>query len=626
MSQNRSHGTPTDHPTDDDWGILATRHDCFGNSHETTAETRDALICAMGLDPTNPTAGDVPDVRVLGPEETMALSRPAELVLEDGATLKVQDSIPADLPTGYHDLVFTGSAAPVMIIKSPGCCYLEPNLRIWGWAVQLYAGRSSQSWGIGDFADLRWIGRWSAGLGAGAVLINPLSAVAPVLPQQASPYFPSSRRFRNPLYLRVEEIPGAADLGIEVQRLATAARQLNKQRRIDRDQVFRLKMEALQKLWNRWTGDAGFDRFLDQGGESLRAFAAFCTLTEQYGGDWREWPVEYRRPDSSAVSRYVEANADRIRFHSWLQWLLDVQLARAAGELPLVQDLPIGVDPGGADAWQWQDVLANGASVGAPPDEFNTEGQNWCLPPFIPHRLRAARFGPFIETIRAALRHARGLRIDHVMGLFRLFWIPDGLGPKHGAYVRYPSEELLAIVSIESQRAGAWVAGEDLGTVESEVRRRLAKNRMLPYRLLWFEEDPPQDYPELAMAAITTHDLPTVAGLWNGADFDAQRRIGLSPDESSYRTVRKRLVDVAGLADESSDAEAIEKAYYALAQAPSAVLVANLEDAESVSERPNMPGTIDEWPNWSQALPEELESIESGSLARVIAESLSRDG
>ena len=414
------------------------------------------------------------------------LPRPAELVLEDGTLLKVQDSVPADLPLGYHELVFADGAPPVTIIRSPGRCYLEPGLRIWGWAVQLYAARSSKSWGFGDLADLRRLGRWSAGLGAGAVLINPLSAVAPVLPQQASPYFPSSRRFRNPLYLRIEEIPGAASTEIDLERLAATALALNEQRQIDRNQVFRLKMQALEALWGCWNGDAAFDSFLSQQGESLRAFAAFCTLAEQHGGDWREWPTEYRRPESSAVSRFVDANADRVRFHAWLQWLLDEQLAQAASELPLVLDLPIGVDPGGADAWQWQDVLANSASVGAPPDEFNTEGQDWCLPPFIPHCLRAARFRPFIETIRSALRHAQGLRIDHVMGLFRLFWIPNGLSPKHGAYVRYPSEALLAIVAVESHRAGAWIAGEDLGTVEPDVRRRLAENRMLPYRLLWF--------------------------------------------------------------------------------------------------------------------------------------------
>ncbi len=626
MSQDHTNGTPTNRSTDDGWGILAAYHDSFGDLHETTTETRDALLRAMRLNAADPTVTDVPDVRVLGPDETMALSRPAELVLEDGTTLKLQDSVPPDLPLGYHDLMPADGRSPTMIIKSPGRCYLEPNLRIWGWAVQLYAARSSKSWGFGDFADLRRLGHWSAGLGAGAVLVNPLSAVAPVLPQQSSPYFPSSRRFHNPLYLRIEEVPGAADMGIDLEHLAATGRQLNEHRRIDRDQVFRLKMQALEVLWERRGGDALFDSFLEQRGESLRSFAAFCVLAEQFGGDWREWPGEYRRADSSAVSGFVEANADRLRFHAWLQWLLDEQLASAAQELPLVQDLPIGVDPGGADAWQWQDVLADGASVGAPPDEFNTLGQDWCLPPFIPHRLRGARFGPFIETIRSGLRHARGLRIDHVMGLFRLFWIPDGLGPKHGAYVRYPAEELLAIVAVESHRAGAWVAGEDLGTVEPEVRRRLAESRMLPYRLLWFEDDPPTDYPEQAMAAITTHDLPTVAGLWSGADFAAQSRIGVNPDEASYHKIRDRLTSATELPSDASDVEAVESAYQALAEAPSSVLVANLEDALAVGERPNMPGTIDEWPNWSLALPRNLDEIESSSLPHAIARSLSRSG
>jgi 4-alpha-glucanotransferase len=269
-------------------------------------------------------------------------------------------------------------------------------------------------------------------------------------------------------------------------------------------------------------------------------------------------------------------------------------------------------------------VLANGASVGAPPDEFNTEGQDWCLPPFVPHRLRSLRFGPFIDTLRASLRHAGGLRIDHVMGLFRLYWIPAGLGPKRGAYVQYAADELLAIVAVESHRAGAWVAGEDLGTVEKDVRRRLAENRMLSYRLLWFEDKRPDKYPKRSMAAITTHDLPTVAGIWSGYDMNARREIGLSADEESYAKIRKRLLAATTLSDDESPSEAIRKAYEALARAPSSVLVANLDDALAVSERPNMPGTVDEWPNWSLALPTLLEEIEEAALPAAIAKCLSR--
>jgi 4-alpha-glucanotransferase len=307
-----------------------------------------------------------------------------------------------------------------------------------------------------------------------------------------------------------------------------------------------------------------------------------------------------------------------------LQYLLDQQLAAAAGILPLVQDLPIGVDPGGADAWQWQDVLAQGATVGAPPDLFNADGQNWCLPPFIPHRLKETGFQPFIQTIRAALRHAGGLRIDHVMGLFRLYWIPATFAPEAGTYVRYPADEMLAVVAVESHRAGAWIAGEDLGTVEPLVRQRLQENQMLSYRLMWFEDGAPHDYPSLSMAAITTHDLPTVAGLWTGADFTAQQQIGLRPSREGYEALRQRLQRATGLDNGASPDLAVQRAYEAMASAPSAVLVANLEDLAAVEERPNMPGTIDQWPNWSIALPEPLEQIESAELPKAIAAALAR--
>ena len=229
------------------------------------------------------------------------------------------------------------------------------------------------------------------------------------------------------------------------------------------------------------------------------------------------------------MRRLIEEDHRDRAYHQWLQWLIDEQLGRASAEIRVMHDLPIGVDPGGADAWAWQDVLAQGCSVGAPPDLYNTQGQDWGLPPFIPHKLRACGYEPVVKTLRAVLRHAGALRIDHVMGLFRLFWIPHGMGPQHGTFVRYKAEELLAIVALESHRAGAFVVGEDLGTVEMGVREQLAERNVLSYRLLWFETTPPRDYPPLAMVAVTTHDLPTIAGLWSGEDLTAQEAIGLKP-------------------------------------------------------------------------------------------------
>jgi 4-alpha-glucanotransferase len=609
----------------DIWGIDDGYEDALGKWRETPAATRWALLAAMNIDPAESGLPVAAPVRVLRPGQVLPLQGAAELMLEDGTALRVDASLPPDLPLGYHELrTFDGK--PVLhLIVSPSQCYLRPGRHTWGWAVQLYALRSAESWGIGDLADLRRLGHWSAAdLGAGILLINPLQAATPVLPQQPSPYFPSSRRFRNMLYLRVEEVPGAAEAGIELERLAAEGRALNRQRRIDRDAIFRLKMQALHRLWSRFGGHPAFDRYCHEQGEALQQFAIFCALAEHYGRGWQAWPAEYRRPDAPAVARFAVERADRVRFHQWLQWLLDVQLARAAAELPVMQDLPIGVDPNGADAWAWQDVLATDVTVGAPPDKYNTLGQDWGLPPFIPHKLQAAAYDPFRQTIRATLRHAGGLRIDHVMGLFRLYWIPQGMDPSLGAYVRYPADELLAIVALESQRAQAVVVGEDLGTVEEGVQERLAAHRLLSYRLLWFETDPPLRYPELALAAVTTHDLPTIAGLWSGADLRIQQRLGLRPNAEGLREIRERLRVMTGVPEGAKVREMIVRAHQLLAEAPSAVVTATLEDALAVEERPNMPSTTAEWPNWSLALPATLEDLETQGLARAVADTLKR--
>src|SRR5262249_46005884 len=378
------------------------------------------------------------------------------------------------------------------LIVAPACCVAPEGPGTWGWTVQLYALWSRASWGMGDFGDLSRLARWSArAAGAGLVLVSPVDAVLPVHPQQPSPYSPSSPRFLNPLYLRVEDVPGASEAGLELEPLAAAARAKCGAGPIDRDLVFRLKMQALERLWARFSGSSDFERYCAERGPALAEYAGFCALAERFQGGWPTWPAEFRHPASSAVRAWARSAGPRLRFHQWVQWLRDRQLARAATEIRLVRDLAVGVDPDGADAWAWQDVLARGVSIGAPPDAFNPAGQDWGLPPFVPHRLRQARYEPFVETVRAALRHAGGLRIDHVMGLFRLFWVPWGARPTPGAYVRYPAADLLAILALESYRAGAVIVGEDLGTVEDEMRATLATRRILSYRLLWFEAEPP---------------------------------------------------------------------------------------------------------------------------------------
>lgn len=597
--------------------IITRYEDALGNWREAPKET----IAAIEALTRKPDADAEAPVMVLRRGRRKQLRGPAEVTLEDGAVLRVDKTLRADLPTGYHTLRYLDDGHETKLIVSPGVCYLPQHLRIWGWSAQLYALRSSGSWGIGDLADLRQLGGWAARqFDAAILLVNPLQAALPILPQEPSPYFPSSRRYRNLLYLRIEEIPGAAELRSDLQRLAAAGSELNREQRVDRDAVFKLKKDALELFWGRFSGDRRFDRFCREQGEPLAQFAAFCALAEHHGSGWHKWPEDYRNPDAPAVARFAAHHADRVRFYQWVQWLLDEQLAKASAEIPLMQDLPIGVDPDGADAWAWQDVFAKGVTVGSPPDEYNTQGQDWGLPPFVPWKLRAAGYEPFIQTIRGALRHAGGLRIDHVMGLFRLFWIPQGADPAAGAYVRYPEDELLAIVSLESERAKAYIVGEDLGTVEKTARKKLASNRVLSYRLLWFEKDPPVKYPELALAAVTTHDLPTIAGLWSGADLTLQHKLGLEPNEAGILEIRDRLRSMTGVSDNTPIEEVITRAYALLAQAPSAIVTATLEDVLAVEDRPNIPGRAED--SWSRALPESLENLQSSPLARTIAQHL----
>ncbi len=359
----------------------------------------------------------------------------------------------------------------------------------------------------------------------------------------------------------------------------------------------------------------------------MARFATYCALAERYGRGWHSWPKEYSKPSNPEVQEFVRANSKRVQFYQWIQWLLDLQLARCSGYLALMQDLPIGVDPDGADAWIWQDIISLEAGVGAPPDEFNTQGQNWGLPPYIPHKLRAAAYRPFRETIRAAFRHGGGLRIDHVMGLFRLFWIPKGMSAAEGGYVRYNADEMLAIVALESARAKAYVVGEDLGTVEESTREKLAAHRILSYRLLWFEKEHPREFPREALAAVTTHDLPTVCGLWTGSDLAKQRALGLKPNEKGTQEIQERLQEMARVSPEAPAEDVIAEAYALLSQAPSRILAAAFDDAAAVDERPNIPATnSDKNPNWCIALPLPLEELMERDLPSRIASSLRRSG
>ena len=600
--------------------------DGFGKWHDTSDETRQAILRAMQPE-TESNETQTVDVWLLHEGESRELAGAANLKLESGASFDVESALPADLPIGYHKLTSLDGLRKTHVIVVPTECHLDETMRVWGWAAQLYAVRSANSWGIGDFSDLAELAKFSKQQGAGLVQVNPLGASSPGLSQIDSPYFPTSRRFINPLYIDVSKL--AAKLGVDVSEHANQARGLNQQRFIDRDEVYRQKFASFEKLFACFSSDEDFNAYCEEcdatlGQSTLHSFATFCVIAELHGGDYRNWPAEYRSHKSDGLNGIAEEHRDRVTFFKWLQWHADRQLRDASEFIDIANDLPIGFDPGGFDAWQWQDVIAEGASIGAPPDAFNVEGQNWAIPPFIPHKLREAGYRPFIETIRANLRHARGLRIDHVMGLYRLFWIPSNMSASDGTYVQYRSEEMLAILAIESQRANAWIAGEDLGTVPEGMREQMDRMNILSHRLAIFEKASPDEFPRKTLAAVSTHDLPTLAGLWNGSDIQAVRDMGRDPNEEDYEYMLDCLRRMTSSSPEESAEEVIRRAYATFKTAPSAVVLASLEDALCVQERPNMPGTIDEWPNWRIALPLTLEEITASERVVEFAKTIAR--
>jgi 4-alpha-glucanotransferase len=529
----------------------------------------------------------------------------------------------AGVATGYHDGLGQWHEVSVDTLRtvleavgpppspSPGPsaaarCRLPPDLeaggRAWGWAVQLYALRSETSWGIGDLGDLASLLRASDP--PGFVLLNPLHARTPGDP---SPYAPSSRRFRDPLYIRVEAVPELAalspDARAEVSALAKAGRDLNRAAVIDRAAVWGLKHDALWRCYQA----------LARAGSGLAgrrdAFAAWRARTEGV----EEFAA------FSAAGRHDPG------YQAWLQWVLEEQLRALPwppGSIGVINDLAIGFSPDGFDAHSMREVLAEGVTIGAPPDLLAPQGQNWGLSAWAPGRLAAAGYEPFASTLRASLEGAGGLRVDHVMGLFRLFLIPSGAPPAEGTYVRCPAEELLGILAAESARADALVVGEDLGTVEPGVRERLAAARVLSYRLAWFEREPPAEWPRLALAAVTTHDLPTIAGRFAAGD-------AVEPDADAEGRAKAALLDrLEGegvlAPGERAVGQIADALHGLLARTPCMLVAASLDDAVLAVERPNLPGTTGaQRPNWSRPLPLQLEDLLADPRVRALAGRLS---
>jgi 4-alpha-glucanotransferase len=630
-------------------GIATSFTDAAGRRYVVSEATLEAVLEAMGPAPAT-TAWPPVVVARTGRQVTWRPpeGEPATLVLETGQERPLPAELPGDLPPGWHRV--QGRTGATTLVVAPGRCHLPAELegggRAWGWAAQLYAVRSRASWGIGDLGDLAGLLAATAPLGAGFALLNPLHAAMPTEP---SPYNPSSRVFRNPLYLNVEDVPELAGLDprdrARVEALARAGQTLLDKDRIDRPAVYRLKDEALrlaQAALGRAPGRRDGLAAYRAATPNLERFATFCALQHVHGQDWRAWPAAYRHPGRPEVGAFGEQHHLEVAYHAWLQWLLDEQLAAVRpgwGQLGVVNDLAIGFAPDGFDAWSFQDELAAGMSVGAPPDPLGPRGQDWGLPAFVPDRLTAGGYAPFAQTIRAGMAHAAGLRIDHVMGLFRLFWIPEGAEPAQGTYVRYPADDLLGVLALESAAAQALVVGEDLGTVEPGVRERLAAEGVLSYRLAWFEHGPDDgrrraaDYPRLALAATTTHDLPTVAGFFSGTDIDHLYDIGVAtpggPEQADQEAQREslcRLLEDEGLLapDERSVPAIVAALYGFLARTPSMLVAATLEDAVEAHDRPNVPGTIDQRPNWSLPLPVPLDDLAADPRVRRLAGILSK--
>ena len=544
------------------------------------------------------------------------------VILEDGHTYRAVGFVHAP---GYH-ILYTDAGLRRLIIAAPE--QLRTPERSWGWQVQLYAARSRDSWGIGDFRDLALICRLAAELGASSVQVSPVHAGAPTTTPQDSPYSPASRNFLSLLHLSPGCIPGAER--VDLSDLAAAGRALNRERLIDRTRVWALKREALERLWAvvRDELPCEYVTWKARQGVALTRFATWSTLVERFDSPaWREWPQEYRRPDTPAVRAFAEEHADRVEFHCWCQWAAQAQYGIACRSgVDVVADLAVGFDVNSEDAWAFQDELCFDVEIGAPPDLHNTEGQRWGLPPFNPVLLEQDDFRPFIAMVHAALSYAGALRMDHVMQLWRLYWVPLDGSAADGVYVYYPVDTLLAILRVEAGRRGAWIVGEDMGTVAAGVRDTMEAIGMLGNRSAM--RTPVGEFPELGVGTSSTHDQVTVAGLLTGSDVDELNRIGKNADFVQMNATRRGLAELAHIdpdkpVDQISDDDihaAVLARYQLLSSAPSRVVLVSLDDAAMVQERPNMPGTIDAYPNWRWGLPTPVEDVLNSPLARELAD------
>ncbi|WP_075182807.1 4-alpha-glucanotransferase [Pantoea sp. 1.19] len=574
-------------------------------------------------------------------------------------------SLPTRLPQGYHQLTLSQGSQqwPCRVIVAPRRCYEPPALKqggkLWGACVQLYTLRSEHNWGMGDFGDLQQMIREVAARGGAFIGLNPIHALYPASPESASPYSPSSRRWLNVLYIdvsQVDDFQQSADAQRWWQQADTQASltQVRASDKVEYAGVAALKLQALRLAWRSFSARASQDAavvaleaFITEGGASLWYQAAYDALHQAMLAEdsrrwgWPAWPEAYRQAHSEAVTRFCEQQHDEVRFFLWLQWLasrqfeacwqLSQQLQMPVG---LYRDLAVGVAEGGAETWAERELYALDAQVGAPPDILGPLGQNWGLPPLNPHVLRARGYQPFIDLLRANMASCGALRIDHVMSLLRLWWIPKGETADRGAYVFYPVDDLFAILALESQRQRCMVIGEDLGTVPPEIVGKLRDSGVYSWKVLYFEQESedryraPQAWPRQSMASATTHDLPTLRGFWTAGDLTLGEQLGLYPDkvilQGLYveRERQKQALLNALHAANCLPARAGKRAkrmtmtpllnramHRFIADSGSALLGLQPEDWLDMADPVNVPGTVDQYPNWRRKLSATLEAM-----------------
>ncbi len=562
-------------------------------------------------------------------------------------------SIGVRLELGYHRLTLDGADGASRLIVAPESCWLPQTIvdgeHLNGIALQLYLLRSARNWGIGDYGDLRHFVELAARCGADIVGLNPLHALFDQ-PGEASPYAPASRLLLNVLNIDVEAIPEFATSAAAAQqragaRFSASLAACRAAHLVDYAGVAALKFDQLRLLFETFAAEAdderraAFAQFRAAATPALERTTIFMALHEHVSprgerfSDWRDWPARFRDPDSPAVAQFAREHAHDVAFVAWLQWVADTQLAAAAAaaapmRIGLYRDLAVGSAPAGAETWSSGGAVVDGARIGAPPDIHNPQGQNWDLPPFDPHALRAEGYAGFIELVRANMRHAGALRIDHVMALQHAYWIPAGVAASEGAYVGYPIDDLVGILALESRRARCMIVGEDLGTVPEGFRERMRAANVLSYRVLFFERGAdgafvaPTQYPRAAVAVLGNHDLPTLQAWWSGADVRLRRGLGLLDDEVADLLLRARAGDrdafvaalrAAGVLNSGTpDAQQFFAAAHAfLARTSAALAVAQLDDVTAETDPVNVPTTSDERPNWRRRFALTLEELES---------------